>query len=391
MIRSSGNVQEEASLLVIHDEAQPSAIESIDRIIKKSIKKQASDLHFESLNDTLRVRYRSDGILHEMCQFPKKQAETLITRLKVMANLDISEHRLPQDGRFYFGQREKKIDCRVSTCPTSQGEKVVIRLLNTEQTLLSLENLGMEATQKALFYHAIHQPQGLILVTGPTGSGKTMTLYSALHEIHHPEKNILTIEDPIEIELSGINQTAIHPKIGLTFAKTLRAFLRQDPDIMMVGEIRDEETANITLRAAQTGHLVFSTLHTNSASASISRLIHLGVSPYDIASSLTLVISQRLVRKLCDFCKQPAQHTHLQGYQAVGCEYCNQGYHGRIGIFEILPISAEWKDKTALEMDPAAFIQHYVAKTRFLLLKESGLIKVRNGITSMEELKRVVL
>lgn len=380
-------------MLAIHDERHSDAIAQIDRILKKGIRERASDLHFESSEEVFRVRCRKDGLLYEIACFPKKWAESLTTRLKVMGNLDISEHRLPQDGRFYFTMEHGKMDCRISTCPTSQGEKIVVRLLNTEQENLDLEKLGMDVAQQAIFNQAIHQPQGLILVTGPTGSGKTITLYTALKKIHQPEKNILTIEDPIEIQLPGINQTAIHPKIGLTFAKALRAFLRQDPDIIMIGEIRDEETASIAIRAAQTGHLVFSTLHTNNALESIARLMNLGVSSYNIGSSLSLVLSQRLVRKLCDFCKQPCQQDEnlygLESYQAVGCEHCYQGYQGRTGVFEVLPISGELKNLVAEQ--PRSIIQQYVSEMRVCSLEDSAMNKVKAGITSYEELRRVIL
>lgn len=376
-------------MLAIHDEHQFDAIAQIDRMLKKGIRERASDLHFESSEHIFRIRCRKDGLLYEIASFPKKWAESLTTRLKVMGNLDISEHRLPQDGRFYFTTGQGKIDCRISSCPTSQGEKIVVRLLNTTQENLDLEKLGMDIAQQEIFNQAIHQPQGLILVTGPTGSGKTITLYTAIKKIHQPEKNILTIEDPIEIQLPGINQTAIHPKIGLTFSKALRAFLRQDPDIIMIGEIRDEETASIAIRAAQTGHLVFSTLHTNNALESIARLMSLGVSSYNIGNSLSLVISQRLVRKLCNFCKKPSNAYALASYQAVGCEHCYQGYQGRTGIFEILPISGELKNLVADQTK--SIIEQYVSQMQICSLEESAMNKVKSGITSYEELRRVIL
>lgn len=367
----------------ILDEGHYDAIGKIDQILKKGILERASDLHFEPTEETLRIRLRKDGLLYELNRFPKKWAESLITRLKVMGNLDISEHRLPQDGRFDFILKQRKIDCRISTCPTLHGEKIVVRLLNIEQQNLEIEKLGMTPAQQEIFKHVIHQPQGLILVTGPTGSGKTITLYTALKKIHRPEKNILTIEDPIEIQLQDINQTVIHPKIGLTFAKALRAFLRQDPDIIMVGEIRDEETASIAIRAAQTGHLVLSTLHTNNALESITRLMNLNISSYNIVSCLTLVISQRLVRKLCDACKQyKGDH-----YLPIGCEHCYQGYQGRTGVFEVLPFSSELKN-LMLEQ-PKTIAQQYISQMGSL--EENMRIKIKQGISSYEELERVIL
>lgn len=383
-----GNVPEEASLLAIQDKSTMNVVEQIDQILKQGIHRKASDLHFEPTEKNFRIRYRKDGLLYELTHFSKNQAESFVTRLKIMGSLDISEHRLPQDGRFYFIEDHLKMDCRISTCPTLHGEKVVIRLLNSEQQPLALEKLGMNQIQQALFKQAIDQPQGLIIVTGPTGSGKTITLYTALSRLHQIEKNILTIEDPIEIQLSGINQTAIQPKIGFNFAQALRAFLRQDPDIIMVGEIRDEETASIAIRAAQTGHLVFSTLHTNSALDSIQRLMNLGISSYNIASTLSLLVSQRLVRTLCNACKQTHHSSEILIYKAIGCAECYQGYLGRTGIFEVIPVSNELK--RFLIEQPGSMISDHFSKIFGDSLWESALSKIKEGITTHDEVRRVL-
>jgi type II secretory ATPase GspE/PulE/Tfp pilus assembly ATPase PilB-like protein len=367
-------------LLGIQDEADHVAVELVNQIIKKAIQEKTSDLHFEPTLKGLRVRFRIDGQLQEIYQFQKVQKQTLMTRLKVMAGMDIAEQRLPQDGRFYFSSYSGNINCRLSTCPTLFGEKLVLRFLNTiKAESLDLKNLGMSSEQLELFWGEIHQPKGLILVTGPTGSGKTLTLYSALSAINQIEKNIVSIENPIEIQLQGINQTMINPKINLSFARLLRCFLRQDPDVIMLGEIRDEETAHIAIQAAQTGHLVLSTLHTSNVLESILRLMNLGVKGYDIASSLRLVVSQRLIKKLCSFCKKESE--------AIGCHICYKGYQGRTGIFEMLFLSKTLRVLIADEK--ISEIHSFLQKNPIMSLKEHGASKVKSEITSEEELKRV--
>jgi type IV pilus assembly protein PilB len=328
-------------------------IKLVDQILHEAIEKKASDVHFEPYENNYRIRFRIDGILYEITNPDFTLANRLTARLKIMSNLNIAERRLPQDGRFTIAAR----DCRINICPTLFGEKIVVRILNTTNTILKINELGLLEQQEKLFFEAIKRPQGMILVTGPTGSGKTVSLYAALNELNTISKNISTVEDPIEINLPGINQVNVDPKIGLNFTTTLRAFLRQDPDIIMVGEIRDLETAEIAVKAAQTGHLVLSTLHTNSASETITRLLNMGIAQYNLNSSLSLIIAQRLARKLCPYCK-------------TGCEHCRNGYLGRIGIFEVM--------------------QPTQAKTDILTLRDAALQKVRDGLTSLEEINRVI-
>lgn len=329
------------SLSLNHSE-DTAAIHLLNELLLQAISLQASDIHFEPHEDSYRIRYRIDGLLELIKTIPIDLGHRLTARIKVMAQLDISERRLPQDGRIHFPINPKQtVDLRISVCPTVHSEKVVIRLLKAAISELSIEKLGLEPEQKDQFLQAIQQPQGLILVTGPTGSGKTVTLYTALSHLNQLDKNISTVEDPVEIYLPGINQVAVNPKIGLTFATVLRSLLRQDPDILMVGEIRDKETAEIAIHAALTGHLVFSTLHTNSALQALPRLIQMGVEPFLIKSALSLVVAQRLVRMLA-----------------------SQGYKGRTGIFEMSPGNSS--------------------------LREAGLKKIEQGITTMDELKRVL-
>ncbi len=354
-----------------------------EKLLSDAIRHNASDIHFDCDEQYTCVRLRIDGILHLHTQQPIKLHASVISYIKILANLDIAQHRLPQDGRFQYNNLNLKRDCRVSFIPTLHGEKCVIRLLNTNQTVRHLDQLGLEAPQKNCLLEALNKPQGLILVTGPTGSGKTQTLYAALHYLNQHTRNLLSIEDPIEIDLPGINQVNVNPEIGLDFAKALRAFLRQDPDVIMLGEIRDTETAQIALRAAHTGHLVLATLHTRSAYQSINRLIHMGAAPYNVASALNLLIGQRLVRKLCPNCCKP----DIEGFQAVGCSRCYQGYSGRTGVFECLPIH------TALRQHIAE--QHYIANDHFffkehLTLWQHGEQKMRAGKTSLTELYRVL-
>lgn len=365
-------------------------IQYVNQTIEHAIKEQASDIHIEPYQHYCRIRYRRDGMLYEIAQIPLDLASQFILRLKIMARLDISEQRFPQDGRFQYSN----IDIRMNTCPTLYGEKVVLRLLSDQYFSLNLDALGFNLTQKQLFLNHIAKPHGMILVTGPTGSGKTTTLYAALNHLNTTEKNISTVEDPIEIQCNGINQVAIQPKIGLHYATILRTFLRQDPDIIMIGEIRDSETANIALQAAETGHLVLSTLHTNSAIETLFRLQSMGIEPYKMASSLSLIIAQRLLRKLCVHCKQPEQDSariltnlHIDPsltttlFRAIGCKYCLNGYQGRIAVYEMLANTRDLTDAIFHERS----IQHH-----FQTLHQSGIEKVLDGTISLTELNRVL-
>lgn len=334
-------------------------IEFVDHLIKDAVAKHVSDIHIEPFENQCRIRFRRDGMLYNAALIPLHLATQVNTRLKIMSQLNIAEKRMPQDGRFkvYAG---KKIDIRINTCPVLFGEKIALRILDAKDSALAIPSLGMTGDQQTLFIDKLARSHGLILVTGPTGSGKTMTLYSALHHLNQTEKNISTVEDPVEIELSGINQVNINPRIGLNFSTILKTILRQDPDIIMIGEIRDKETASIAVQAAQTGHLVLSTLHTNNASEAISRLQSMGISAYEFANITSLIIAQRLVRTLCAHCK------HMDG-----CEYCCHGYTGRTGIFELLPVE---QDK----------------QYDYLKLWDAGMRKVNGGITTHAELIRVL-
>jgi type IV pilus assembly protein PilB len=331
-------------------------VKFVNKILLEAIKEGASDIHFEPYEREYRIRYRQDGILQEVATPPASLASRITARIKVMSNLDISERRTPQEGGFKMKiSKTRSIDFRVSTCPTTWGEKVVMRVLDPSSAKLGIEALGFNAVQKAHFVKTIERPQGMILVTGPTGSGKTVSLYTALNILNTKEVNISTAEDPVEIKVPGINQVNINPKTGLTFSGALRSFLRQDPDIIMVGEIRDLETAEIAVKAAQTGHLVLSTLHTNSAAETLNRLVNMGIPTFNIASSVTLIIAQRLARRLCDTCKEirddftnsglielgfsEADLEDIQLYKAVGCNQCTNGYRGRVGLFEVLPMT----------------------------------------------------
>lgn len=351
-------------------------IQFVNQLLADAVAQQVSDIHIESFAACCRIRFRRDGLLHETATLPQSFAARIITRLKIMANLDIAEKRLPQDGRLLF-EHQLKTDIRVSTCPGLHGEHIALRILRHAAAQLPLSQLGMTETQLTLFQQALQRPQGLILVTGPTGSGKTATLYSALQQLNQTDKNILTVEDPVEIELPGITQVHVNTRIGLDFAATLRAFLRQDPDIIMVGEIRDTETAAIAVQAAQTGHLVLSTLHTNNAMDTIKRLLAMRVPSYQLAGSLTLIAAQRLVRKVCQHC-----------LQQNSCEYCRHGYDGRTGIFEMLPISPAVRQLLLEEAEPARIEKQLLAESH-VTLPEAGMEKVNAGITSYAELIRV--
>jgi type IV pilus assembly protein PilB len=333
-------------------------IEFVDELIQNAILQHVSDIHIEPYNNHCRIRYRRDGLLSETATISTHLSNQVCMRLKIMSHLNIAEKRLPQDGRMHILDK-KKIDIRINTCPTLFGEKIALRILDTKSQPLSIETLGMTKEQLSLFQHYLAKPQGLIIVTGPTGSGKTITLYSALHYLNTIEKNISTIEDPIEIELMGINQISINPKIGFDFQSALRTLLRQDPDILMIGEIRDKETANMAVQAAETGHLVLTTLHTNNAATAISRLESLGVNTSHLLQSTPLIIAQRLIRSHCTMCR------------GAKCEHCLQGYAGRTGIFELLM--------------PSNTNSHCN-----LSLLDSGLLKVANDISSMSEITRVL-
>ena len=378
----------------------------INKILRDAIHREASDLHFEPYDGEYRIRFRIDGVLHEMAHPPFNLANRLAARIKVMAKLDISEKRKPQDGRIKMSlSQHRKIDFRVSTLPTLWGEKIVMRILDGSTTLLGIDALGYEPEQKILYLNALAQPQGMILVTGPTGSGKTVSLYTGLSILNTAERNISTAEDPVEINVKGINQVQINPKADLTFANALRAFLRQDPDVVMVGEIRDLETAEIAIKASQTGHLVLSTLHTNSAPETITRLLNMGVPAYNVASSVTLIIAQRLARRLCKHCKEPeqlpmdellrqgyseAEIANLTLYKAVGCDECTEGYKGRVGLYEMLPINPKIA-QAIMNGANSIEITAIAKQDGFTTLREAGLHKAAAGITSLTEINRVTL
>jgi len=377
----------------------------VNKLLVDAIASSASDIHFEPYEKTFRVRFRQDGILREVANPPSNIANRLVARLKVMSRMNIAERRVPQDGRIKLKlSRSRDIDFRVNTLPTLYGEKVVLRILDSSASSVGIENLGMDPDQQTAFLEAIEKPYGMVLVTGPTGSGKTVTLYSALNLLNKTDVNISTVEDPVEIQVAGINQVNMNPKTGLTFAAALRAFLRQDPDIIMVGEIRDLETAEIAVKAAQTGHLVLSTLHTNDAPQSLSRLANMGVAPFNIASSVLLILAQRLARRLCPVCRTaeelPRETLLAEGfteeeiaegfpiYRPVGCERCNKGYKGRVGIFQAMTISEEM-EKLILEGGNAMQLAEQARHEGINDLRRSGLLKVKAGVTSLEEVNRV--
>jgi len=377
----------------------------VNKILLDAINKGASDLHFEPYEKVYRVRFRVDGILQEVASPPISLVRKISARIKVLSQLDISERRIPQDGRMKMKlSKTRAIDFRVSTCPTLFGEKIVMRILDPSSAQLGIDALGYEEDQKKLFMDAIHKPYGMVLVTGPTGSGKTVSLYTALNILNTDDRNISTAEDPAEISLQGINQVNVNPKAGLTFPKALKSFLRQDPDIIMVGEIRDIETGEIAIKAAQTGHFVISTLHTNDAPQTLTRLINMGIAPFNIASAVSLIIAQRLGRRLCSHCKQPLdipkeallkegfkeeELDDLTIYGPVGCDQCNGGYKGRVGIYQVMPIS-EAMGKLIMEGGNALQLADLSKSEGVNDLHASGLIKIRQGILSLEELNRIV-
>jgi type IV pilus assembly protein PilB len=377
----------------------------VNKVMLDAINRGASDIHFEPYEKTYRVRFRMDGILKEVASPPVALAARIAARIKVMSQLDISERRVPQDGRMKMKiSKNRAIDFRVSTCPTLFGEKIVMRILDPSSAKLGIDALGYEEDQKKLYLDALARPYGMILVTGPTGSGKTVSLYTGLNILNTEDRNISTAEDPAEINLPGINQVNVNPKAGLTFASALKAFLRQDPDVIMVGEIRDKETGDIAIKAAQTGHLVLSTLHTNDAPKTLTRMVNMGIEPFNIASAVNLIIAQRLARRLCTHCKQPAELPHeallregfkeeeigqVTVYKPVGCEHCNDGYKGRTGIYQVMPISDEM-GRLIMSGGNSIDLADQAKREGIADLRESGLKKVKAGIIGLEELHRVI-
>ena len=384
--RSLSNISLDENPPVLQDHAlhdDEPLIQFVNDVIHHAIQQSASDIHIEPFEKNCRIRYRRDGILYEITHTPTSLAIRLVTRLKVMARLDIAERRLPQDGRFHFSS----MDIRVNVCPTLFGEKVVLRILDKNKLMLDLHELGLSTSQKELFISKILQPHGLILVTGPTGSGKTATLYSALNHLNHSDKNISTVEDPVEIQLHGINQINIQPKIGLEFDTILQSLLRQDPDVLMVGEIRDRKTADIAIQAAHTGHLVFSTLHTRSAIETIQRLSSMGIHPAHLSSATILILAQRLVRKLCLECKI-FDNTQSR-YESHGCQHCLNGYQGRTGIYELLPFTDE-VTQMILTKKNLFTIKQMIKQQGFQSLEDAAHEKIQQGITTLAEIKRVL-
>ena len=380
-------------------------VKFVNKCLLDAIKKGASDIHFEPYETEMRVRFRMDGVLSQVSKAPAKLSVRISARLKVMAQLDIAEKRVPQDGRIKLNlSKTKQMDFRVSTCPTLFGEKVVLRILDGGAAKLGIDKLGYDPDQKALFLDAISKPYGMVLVTGPTGSGKTVSLYTALNILNTDERNISTAEDPVEIRVPGINQVQVNPKKGMTFAAALRSFLRQDPDIIMVGEIRDLETAEIAIKAAQTGHMVLSTLHTNDAPQTVARLMNMGIAPYNITSSVMLIIAQRLARRLCANCKNPVTlppasllaagfteqeiASGLDLFEAVGCSECHLGYKGRVGIYQVMPM-LDGIQKIILEGGNAMEISAAAVANGVPDLRTSALTKVKQGVTTLEEIDRV--
>ncbi|HEV2270514.1 MAG TPA: type IV-A pilus assembly ATPase PilB [Steroidobacteraceae bacterium] len=400
--------EDEADDKISRDDVEDAPIvRFVNKVMLDAIRRGASDIHFEPYEKTYRVRFRMDGVLKEIAQPPVALAQKLSARLKVMSRLDIAERRVPQDGRIKMKlSKSRAIDFRVSTCPTLFGEKIVMRILDPSQAMLGIDSLGYEAFQKVLYEKFLAKPQGMILVTGPTGSGKTVSLYTGLNILNREDTNISTAEDPAEINLPGVNQVNVNPKVGLTFAAAMRAFLRQDPDVIMVGEIRDLETAEIAIKAAQTGHLVLSTLHTNDAPQTLTRLVDMGVKPYAIATSVSLIIAQRLARRLCSQCKLPMDipeeallkegftHEDVKGglriYGPKGCGSCTDGYKGRVGIYQVLPLSDSIA-RIILAGGSAVEIGDQAAKEGIWDLRRAGLEKVRVGLTSLEEVNSVTI
>jgi len=402
---SSGDLDDEDVDTSEVDEAP--IVKFVNKVLLEAIKVGASDIHFEPYEHTFRVRLRTDGILNEMARPPSSLATRISARLKVMSRMDISERRVPQDGRIKLKiSKTRAIDFRVNSLPTLYGEKIVLRILDPSSATMGIDALGYEDDQKELYMKALEQPQGMILVTGPTGSGKTVSLYTGLNILNTTERNISTAEDPVEINMEGVNQVNVNVRVGLTFAEALRSFLRQDPDVIMVGEIRDLETAEIAIKAAQTGHLVLSTLHTNSAPETLTRLLNMGVPAFNVATSVSLIIAQRLARRLCSHCKKPADdipdnilsqegfdtigipREDFELFHPVGCDRCTNGYKGRVGVYEVLPVT---KIIAQLIMGGgnALDIAKAAREAGFNSLRTSALRKAAQGMTSLEEVNRV--
>lgn len=379
-------------------------VKFVNKVLLDAINKGASDIHIEPYEKSCRVRFRIDGILQEVAAPPLALSMRIVARIKILSKMDIAERRVPQDGRIKMRiSKNRAIDFRVSTLPTLYGEKIVLRILDPTSATFGVEKLGFEPDQKELFLDAVNRPYGMVLVTGPTGSGKTVTLYTAVNILNSPDRNISTAEDPVEINLSGVNQVNINERAGMDFNVALRAFLRQDPDIILVGEIRDLETAGIAIKAAQTGHMVLSTLHTNSAPATLTRLVNMGVPPFNIASAVNLIVAQRLARRLCNHCKQPVnlpkeallkagyKEEELDGlkiFGPVGCDSCNGGYKGRVGIYEVMPVSkaiGEIIMREGTELD----VERQMLKDGVYPLRIAGLKKVSSGDTTLEEIERI--
>ena len=398
--------KEEAETKLSDGVDEAPVVKFVNKMLVDAIRMGASDLHFEPYEKTFRVRFRVDGVMQKMASPPVQLASKIAARLKVMSQMDISERRIPQDGRIKLKiSKDKAIDFRVNSLPTLFGEKLVLRILDPSSAMLGIEALGYEPDQKEMFLEALHKPQGMLLITGPTGSGKTVSLYTGINILNTGETNISTAEDPVEINLEGINQVNVNPKVGLTFANALKSFLRQDPDIVMVGEIRDLETAEIAIKAAQTGHMVLSTLHTNSAPETLTRLRNMGVASFNIATSVNLVIAQRLARRLCKNCKKPINiprqsllelgftDADLDNpdniiYEPVGCNECREGYKGRVGIYEVMKVSPDIS-RIIMEDGNAIDIKDAALRNGFRDLRRSGVLKVLQGVTSIQEMMRV--
>ena len=392
----------------LRDEVEDApVVRFVNKILLDAIKRGASDIHFEPYEKYFRIRTRLDGVLSEVARPPAVLTNKVCARVKVMSRMDIAERRVPQDGRIKMRlSKNRAIDFRVNTCPTLFGEKIVLRILDPSSAKLGIDALGYEDPQKALYQKHLNKPYGMILVTGPTGSGKTVSLYTGLNLLNTEDRNISTAEDPAEINLPGINQVNINPKVGLTFASSLKAFLRQDPDVIMVGEIRDLETAEIAIKAAQTGHLVLSTLHTNDAPKTLTRMVDMGVKPYAIATSISLIIAQRLGRRLCENCKEvrdvPTEALRREGFSQEeidagltifgpkGCKSCNEGYKGRVGIFQVMEVSRAM-GRIIMEGGNAMHIAEQAEKEGVIDLRRAGLNKVKDGLTSLEEVNRVTI
>jgi len=386
---------------VVKDSEKPPIVKLVDLILGEALKNRASDIHIEPEQDLLRIRYRIDGALHDVFKVPKVNQNAILARVKIISNLDITESRLPQDGRFKVKFESREVDFRVSALPTTFGQKFVLRLLDKANLSIGLEKLGFSERPMAIFKEAIAKPFGMILVTGPTGSGKSTTLYSVLNQLNTPEKNIITIEDPVEYQIEGITQLQAKPEIGLDFASGLRSLLRQSPDVIMIGEIRDSETADIAIKAALTGQLVFSTLHTNDSISSITRLIDMGVEPFLVASSIVMLCAQRLCRKVCTRCRQPLEVPEdflkkigFEGkpvfYKAVGCQYCNNtGFRGRVAVLESIMVDDTIREMIIGKKSIDEIKKYAIKECGMVTLRDDAFLKVRDGVTTLEEAIRI--